>query len=125
MKINLTFIKNRFFISGLISGLLIASVVFILIISSDYPPSDKKKLKGTAAETYTPSVGDQGTRQGEISTSCGTTPLIVFDNDPTQTPVICHQDDGAPAARVIVTQVSSASFCPSGGIHVEMLVSQN
>ncbi len=125
MKINLTFIKNRFFISGLISGALIASVVFILIISSSYPPTDTKKLKGTTAGNYTPSVGDQGTRQGEVSTSCGTKPLIVFDSDPTQTPVICHQDDGAPAARVIVTQVSSSLFCPSGGVHVEMLVSQN
>ena len=125
MKLNLTFFKNKFFISGLISGALIASMVFILIISSNYPPSDKNKLKGTASGTYTPSVGDAGTRQGVVSTNCGTKPLVVFDNDPTQTPIICHQDDGLEAARVIVTQVSSALFCPNGGVHVEMLVSQN
>ncbi len=93
---------------------LIASIVFILIISSNYPPSDKNKLKGTASGTYTPSVGEAGTRQGVISTNCGTKPLVVFDSDPTQTPIICHQDDGIEAGRVIVTQVRSALFCPNG-----------
>ncbi len=120
MKLNLTFFKNKFFISGLISGALIASVVFILILSSNYPPSDKKKLKGTVSGTYTPSVGDIGERQGFTPTTCGMKPVIVFDLDPTHTPITCHEDvEPDQSTHVIVTQVSPAPLCQNGGIHVK------
>ena len=40
-KINLTILKNKFFLAGLLSGVLISALALILVISSNYQVPEK------------------------------------------------------------------------------------
>jgi len=118
-KINITFLKNKFFLFGLFSGVFISALVFILIISSNYKSPEKNKLKGTMGGTYIPSVGDKGTAQSwglDCRNKLGTCEVI-FDNDPTHNYKHCHYQGST--TRVEVVSVTDGAFCSGGGITVK------
>ena len=118
-KINITYLKNKFFLAGLFSGVLISALVFILIISSNHQSPEKNKLKGTMGGTYTPSVGDKGTAQswGVDCRNKLVTCEVIFDNDPAHNYKHCHYQGSA--SRVEVVSVNEGAFCSGGGITVK------
>lgn len=123
-KISFTFITNKFFLAGFISGVLISAVACILIISSDNQPPEKNKLTGTLAESYKPAVGDKGKAQswgldcGNKLGSCE----VLFDNDRAHNYVHCHYQGSA--TRVEVVSVIPGDFCAGGGVTVKAATSQ-
>jgi hypothetical protein len=123
-KISFSFIKNKLFLAGFISGVLITAVAFILIISSDYQAPEKNKLKGTMAGSYKPAVGEKGTAQswgldcGNKLGSCE----VIFDNDRAHNYVHCHYQGSA--TRVEVVSVTDGDFCAGGGVTVQAATSQ-
>ncbi|MCK9205184.1 MAG: hypothetical protein M0P58_12225 [Bacteroidales bacterium] len=123
-KIDFTFIKNKFFLIGLVSGALVSALTFILIISSSFPPPEKNKLKGAMAGAYTPSIGEGGIILNS-GTLCGYTYCYVkFDNAPNNESTLCHTDV-VSMPNVEVKSISGGEFCQGGGVFVEATPVQN
>jgi hypothetical protein len=124
-KINFTFLRNRLFLAGLLSGALITALAFILIISSNYQSPEKNKLKGTMSAPYTPSIGDEGTALAwglECSNSIGYSDVI-FDKDPGHNTKHCHYQGSAK--RVKIVSIADGPFCSGGGITVNAIIDPN
>ncbi len=122
-KNTFAFIKNKFFLVGLISGAVITFVVGLLVISPYFPPPEEDLLKGTMSPvSYTPNVGDVG-KVYQADQMWDTGPLyslVLFDGH-LGTPVYCHPEvAGAHVrlARVVVTKVNEGSFTDNGGVFV-------
>jgi len=114
-------IKNKFFITGFITGFIITAAFAILLVSLYQPTPEKQMLKGTLLN-WTPSVGDVGTIKWTGDTdSCGRYVGVSFYNDMTGSLIICR-----PKGRIIsgsevkVDRIADGKPCedPPGGIWV-------
>ncbi|MHC1706972.1 MAG: hypothetical protein AB9842_05560 [Bacteroidales bacterium] len=125
-KINFNFISNKFFLSGLITGVVITAAVFLVIISSNYPPPAKDKVSGTmSVQGWVPAVGESGIVVSSGS-ACGYTYVdVTFDNDPNNTVIRCHSDiQCAPSQQVVVYSYNSGEFCQGGGATIQIIPEQ-
>jgi hypothetical protein len=122
-KNTFAFIRNKFFLTGLFSGVVITCVVGLLVISPYFPRPEEDLLKGTMSPvSYTPSVGDIGIvwEADQLWIDGPFYSLVVFDGHPTL-PLYCHPEvPGAHVlrARVVVTKVNEGSFSNNGGVFV-------
>jgi hypothetical protein len=124
-KNTFAFIRNKFFLTGLISGVVITGVIGLLVISPYFPPPEENQLKGTmSAVGYTPSVGDTGTvvSSGVLS-YCQNQPMVCYVSfdDSNCGPIACHPEvTGAREinARVVITGMVMKDFCDNGGVFV-------
>ena len=121
-KLDFRFLRNKLFLSGLITGILISALAFILIMMPKYPAQDKGKIKGAmAANTYVPAVGDIGTIQS-VGTQCnGNYSDVIFENDPNHNLFRCHSDPASVGSQVQVIVVNSGQFCSGGGIFLSII----
>ncbi|MCK9218847.1 MAG: hypothetical protein PHF97_12140 [Bacteroidales bacterium] len=124
-KIDFTFIKNRFFLGGLLSGVFISALAFVLIISSYNPSLEKNKLKGAMmGSSWSPSVGQTGIIQSS-GNLCGYTYCYVkFDNDPNNESKLCHTEI-VSIPTVEIQAIANGEFCQGGGIFVVAVPVQN
>jgi hypothetical protein len=58
-RIDFTFIKNKLYISGFLSGLLLATIVAIIITAVYMPEVNSKKVKGTLSGKECPRTPHQ------------------------------------------------------------------
>ena len=126
-KINFSFIRNKFFIGGLFTGALITALVFLLIISSLYPPPAKNKMTGTMyGPVYVPSVGESGVVVSSGNECNYIYTDVTFDNDPNNGVIRCHSSVAcAPSFQVIVASSNNGEFCQGGGIYVNVISAEN
>lgn len=124
-KINLTILKNKFFLAGLLSGVLISALALILVISSNYQVPEKNMVKGTISGSYTPAIGDEGTALAwglECEYTVGYSD-VVFDKDPGHNTKHCHYK--GTAKRVKVVSITDGPCCAGGGISVMPIQNPN
>lgn len=125
-KINFSFLRNKFFLAGLLTGVVVTALVFILIISSNYPPPSDKTLKGTiSGNGWIPSVGSTGVVTGS-GNDCGYIfNDVVFENDPDHNTVRCHSTTWYSAGvEVECYSSNNDQFCQGGGASVGMIPTQ-
>jgi hypothetical protein len=126
-KLTFSFLTDKLFLSGLITGIVISAIAFTLILSANSASPDKATIKGTmAGTTYVPSVGELGVAQS-TGTQCNLEYTdVIFDNDPNHTVIRCHSD-GSPSAgmQVQVVSVTSGEFCSGGGINLSIVPAIN
>lgn len=125
-KISFSFLRNKFFLAGLLTGVVITALVFILIISSNYPPPSNTTLKGTVSGGWFPSVGSTGV----VATSgnyCGYIYNdVVFDDDPNHGTFRCHSTAlCSPGVPVECYSSNTGDFCQGGGPGVGIIPVQN
>jgi hypothetical protein len=53
-NLNFGFLKNRFYISGFLSGLFVATIIAIILTAVYMPEPDTSKVKGTMASKECP-----------------------------------------------------------------------
>lgn len=58
-RINLGFIKNKFYISGFLSGLFLAAIVAIIVTAVYMPDVNTKRVKGTMSGKECPRTPNQ------------------------------------------------------------------
>jgi len=120
-----SFLKNRYFISGLVTGIILAFIVTIVIVLPYLPLPEKDMLKGTmSGGEFEPAVGDKGKVMFATHvTNCEGQPErshVYFDNGKGCL-TICHPgDDGSFQlnTRVKVDQIISGDYCNGGGVWV-------
>ncbi len=125
-KLTFSFLTNKLFLSGLITGIVITGIAATLIFSANYPAPDKSIIKGTmAGTTYVPSVGELGMSQG-TGTQCNNIYSdVIFDNDPNHTVIRCHSIGTPAGVQVEVVSVNSGDFCAGGGIYLSQVPASN
>ncbi len=121
-NLNFSFLTNKLFLSGLITGIVISAFAFTLIMMPKFTAQDKEKIKGTMAETtYVPAVGEIGTIQS-AGTQCNNDYSdVIFNNDPNHTVIRCHSAPATPGMEVRVITVNGGQFCSGGGIIVSVI----
>jgi len=120
-KFNLSVIKSRNFIAGVVTGLIICAAVAIILVSLYEGNPSRQMVKGSLLN-WTPSVGDLGTIRWTGNTdSCGTYVGVRFYNDPNAALVLCRpQGRILSGSEVQVFRISEGDPCgnPQGGIFV-------
>ncbi|MEI6455683.1 MAG: hypothetical protein WCO93_05290 [bacterium] len=120
-KLTIGVIKNKIFIKGFITGLIIAAAVAILLVSLNQPTPGKQMVKGTLL-SWSPSVGDKGTIKWTGDTdSCGRYVGVKFYNDPSGSLIICRPDGSTlSGSEVMVNRIADGQPCgnPPGGVWV-------
>lgn len=126
-KINFTFLRKKLFYAGLITGVFITAMLFILIISFHYPPAEKNKLTGTMMEdTWVPATGETGVVVSSGNTCNYYYCDVVFDNDPNHAVIRCHSSAPfSPSMDVEVYSSTGGDFCQGGGVSVGFIPGQN
>ena len=125
-KLDFTFLTNKLFLSGLITGIVISAFAFTLIMMPKYTAQDKGKIKGTmAGATYVPAVGEIGTIQS-VGNQCNDDYSdVIFNNDPNHTVIRCHSAPATSGMQVAVILVNGGEFCSGGGIIVSVIPVSN
>ncbi|MHC1706974.1 MAG: hypothetical protein AB9842_05570 [Bacteroidales bacterium] len=121
-KINFTFIRNKFFLAGVFTGIILSALAVLIIVSTYYPIPPKNKVSGTIVEqSYNPVVGEEGTVQAS-GTYCGSVYCdVAFENDPNNSLVRCHFDYTlSPGTIVVVLGINSGDFCQGGGCYLSV-----
>jgi len=115
------FLKDKSFIAGFITGVLITTVIALVVVSLYQPAPGEKALKGTLLN-WTPSVGDIGyIKWTGDSDSCGRFIGVSFYNDPMGSLIICRPEGAIiSGSEVKVYRIAEGKPCgdPPGGIWV-------
>lgn len=119
---NLNFIRNKFYIAGLISGLIITTATVLLVISFNERAPEKKMVKGTMLGNWAPLVGEKGTvvQKGWACSGFTMFSNVQFDNSQGG-PIMCHpinQYAWQVQSRVVITNIAEGDFCENRGIFV-------
>jgi len=125
-KLNFSFLTNKLFLSGLITGIVISAFAFTLIMMPKFTAQDKEKIKGTMAETtYVPALGEIGIIQSGGTQCNNVYSDVIFNNDPNQTVIRCHSAPATVGAQVTAIAVNGGEFCSGGGIIVSVIPVSN